>query len=124
MEDERELDGPCVPLTERDVVARARESLARATAGPWAVYCPRGNRYHVKTLKGGYILEHLDPHDIRRGADAELIAAAPILLAQLCEEVERLRREVDWLRGTTGAANAGDHFHDPNGPCSVCGDKS
>lgn len=69
-----------------DAAARARELLAKATPGSWEVssvppiiraWGPWG-AYHPVT-------------DDMRTADAELIAAAPTLLAELADEVERLR---------------------------------
>lgn len=68
----------------RDPVAETRELLADATPGPWEI------------IGGG---EYITPVGIMVapddggvwGVDAELIAAAPRLLAALADEVERLR---------------------------------
>ena len=74
-------------------VARARELLAKATPRPWEVR----NRDcgDVDVVKDHERVEHIctvgDELDLGALADAELIAAAPTLLAELADDVESER---------------------------------
>ena len=86
-----------------DPVAEARALLAAATPGPWRVGDPDSLNPRVDAPEWAichvydaderpYDLDDdsipLDPTPL---ADAALIAAAPELLARLCDEIERLR---------------------------------
>ena len=96
-----------------DAVARARELLAKATPGPW-----EERRHHF--MDGEWMESSVVPvedGDFREGdgdcvrinsctADAELIAAAPTLLAELADEVERLQAKVAAFADIEEAHNA------------------
>lgn len=93
----------CSPICDRehptspDPVAEARELLAAATPGPWQ-FEESGNSecgdgccwewWGNRVLGGDSIVVE---YDGLCEADADLIAAAPTLLAALADEVERLR---------------------------------
>lgn len=90
-----------------DAVARARELLAKATPGPWwllneyAEPWEEGGEWHVYGRVGNRIPRVVDnSEDQLTWADAELIAAAPTLLAELAAEVDRLQAALH-LRDTT-----------------------
>ena len=99
--------------TRGDAVARARELLAKATPGPW-----EERRHHF--MDGEWMESSVVPvedGDFREGdgdcvrinsctADAELIAAAPTLLAELADEVERLQAKVAAFADIEEAHNA------------------
>lgn len=96
-----------------EAVARARELLAAATPRPWEVR----NRDcgDVDVVKDHERVEHIctvgDELDSGALADAELIAAAPTLLAELVAEVERLRARLDAVMAI---------HSDRNGDCDEC----
>ncbi len=72
-----------------DAAKRARELLATGTAKPWIVKKIRAQGHDVYTVldaNGFWVADCGAASD-----DAALIAAAPDLLRELCEEVERLR---------------------------------
>lgn len=81
-----------------DLTARARRLVAAATPGPWAVEGPdddlwvmnAGRSYSVAMLGSRAVADEVD-------ANAALIAAAPTLIADLADEVDRLRAERDRL---------------------------
>ena len=98
-----------------DAVTRARELLDKATPRPWEVR----NRDcgDVDVVKDHERVEHIctvgDELDLGALADAELIAAAPTLLAELTDEVETAWRayhavadEVERLRALTTVDDA------------------
>ena len=79
-------------------VARARELLAKATPGPWWLLneytepWEEGDEWHVYGRVGNRIPRVVDnSEDQLTWADAELIAAAPTLLAELADDVESER---------------------------------
>jgi hypothetical protein len=85
------------PMTE-ERRRLARELLAQATPGPWAVGTPANPRHLGPGT--GYGVHNIyqpetgcdvtGPHAHLHGADAALIAAAPELLAEALDEIERL----------------------------------
>lgn len=70
-----------------DAATRARELLDKATPGPWVADGLEGNL----DAPSGRVAEVI----LWGEPDAELIAAAPTLLAELADEVERLQAKVD-----------------------------
>lgn len=79
-----------------DLITRTRQLLAAATPGPWATGAVWGNYRHVHTDAS---IEETPDHDCaelaktlkcnpKARADAALIAAAPVLLAALCDKLE------------------------------------
>lgn len=90
---------------QTDIVSEARELLAKATLGPWRVerntkrleISPiRPDGQWVSMIAQVYKSGRCNGSSYRMPAEAnaELIARAPELLRQLCDEVERLRGEV------------------------------
>lgn len=79
--------------TRGDAVTHARELLAKATPGPWEVRIRDSG--DVEVVKDHEHIEWIcsvgDEAERAAIADAELIAAAPTLLAELADEVNRLR---------------------------------
>lgn len=84
-----------------DIITRARELLAAATPGPWEAegWCSYDDGgwaaigpHHMATEDEGYDDAPGSPAYDRAMADSALIAAAPELLAALCDEVESAER--------------------------------
>ena len=72
-----------------DAATRARELLESATPGPWEV---QGDYGIWSEAAGVWVMQDDCPPGGTLGCgDAELIAAAPTLLAELADEVNRLR---------------------------------
>jgi hypothetical protein len=71
------------------LVGEAKELLAKATPGPWLVgySVTEGDVWRLYAAD-------LDIADADNQADAALIARAPTLIAQLCDEVERLQDRI------------------------------
>lgn len=85
-----------------DLIAKVRAALAAATPGPWTVE-PGGDVY----------AEHVPMPLVRcfgspgpSKANATLIAASPAWLAELCDEVETLRRTVSQVDDLYDCADA------------------
>ena len=97
-----------------DAVTRARELLAVATPGPWVADGLGGNI----DAPSGLVAEVLSWSD----ADAELIAAAPTLLAELADEVERLwaLTTMDDAMVERAARAICPERSDPEGFCPYC----
>lgn len=90
-----------------DAVTRARELLDKATPGPWVADGLGGNL----DAPSGRVAEVLSWSD----ADAELIAAAPTLLAELADEVDLMQGEVQRMRPFAIAACECPNDDDPDG---------
>ncbi|NIR31682.1 MAG: hypothetical protein GWN84_20695 [Gammaproteobacteria bacterium] len=117
--------------TDKDPVAEARALLEKATPGPWEISPMRAD-VRVCAMEGGRCICCLalmgnvdadgewDEETLRQWrSDARLIAAAPTLLAALCDEVERLRGEVNaWARAWSLAQRCGVEFG-PQTPSDV-----
>lgn len=108
--------------TERDLVEKVEELLAKATPGPW-VWESVGEFDGEASNAGGFTYQHIraghlgvadtyhasgaqwpdgsvtPPRD-GNAYDANLIAAAPELLRHMVEEVKRLRLKVDAITGS------------------------
>ena len=84
---------------QTDHVARTRELLAVATPGPWEFATDEGAPVYVQLYATDDAVDEYDADVLSsdsRGlliseVNADLIAAAPTLLAELVAEVERLR---------------------------------
>lgn len=85
------------PITDdqRDLVAKVREALAKATPGPWEVDMDDWDVQVVMKPDGtpgvAIICEGMHQGTDEGESDAHLIAHAPAWLEALCDEVERLR---------------------------------
>ena len=114
-----------------DAVTRARKLLDKATPGPWCATYDRTGvmgspQESITTVIPTVVEFALSEHD------AELIAAAPTLLAKLADEVERLRAlttvdEALFLRclaaaQTTDLAQAAGWLHDSTDHSDLCPD--
>jgi len=100
-----------------DPVTRARQLLAAATPGPWGptVYRGTGLGWDVDGPESGI----RGQFDVQ--ADAELIAAAPGIIADLLAERDRLADENRALREAARAVafcdSCGEPTHEPNEDC-------
>lgn len=127
-----------------DITTRARALLAAATPGPWHTDAWYGNDdggwaaigpHHMATEDEGYDDAPESPAYDRAMADAALIAAAPELVAALCDEVasaERRAKEAEAQaaairkafddRGGVHTYYVGDHGWGYYEKCPVCED--
>lgn len=116
-------------IAHADLTDTARALLAAATPGPWqadAWYgCDDGGwaaigPHHMATEDEGYDDVPESPAHHRAMADAALIAAAPELIAALCDEVERLRaRKARLCDSCLGWGLA--RLDGSKEPCPACG---
>jgi len=72
-----------------------RALLAKATQGPWT-HAQSVSADAITALEGDYEIEVVS--DVHRDDNAALIVAAVNALPSLCDEVERLRAEVERLK--------------------------
>jgi len=97
-----------------DPVDEARRLLAEATPGPWEAVTSGPREWLIEAGREthrGSPIHHA--RVLSTVADAALIAAAPTLLAALCDEVERLRAVRDAAREVLAVVEYGQ--------CSLCG---
>lgn len=79
-----------------------KEALWKASQGPWDMYCGRASDCHgmvwpIKSKKDVYVCDAFDTRN------QELIANSPQWLADLCGEVERLRKALKDISEISGS---------------------
>ena len=98
--------------SEVDLVAEARELLAKATPGPWTAKSIEGQpEFEISDAKyewqiccvAGYAGARRFDGNYESETNAELIARIPDLLSSLCNELEQQRSDADRLRAALEA---------------------
>lgn len=93
-----------MPTEPPDLVVEARELLAKATPGPWTqsalavayIVGPADTDFEVIASVGEYREDGILERRFKNCAsNMSLITRAPELLRQLCDEVERLRSDLN-----------------------------
>jgi hypothetical protein len=106
-------------VTAPDTTERARALLANATPGEWVIEAdpnPKDPCDIFVVDAGDAVVAMIDVGE-HQLADAELIAAAPTLIADLADEVDRLSAELDrYVQLTTDIDAVRQCWHADKGP--------